>query len=93
MLVKKICCIYRKEFIFKFRYCFHYVSKGSEDCIIIHSNKVKWNQKRKKSYLFKFEIEGAKPKRDILIVFSKRGTNKTSLKLMYLQKNRNLLMN
>lgn len=60
------------------------VSKGSEDCIIIHSNKVKYKESKKKKNLiyFKFEIEGAKPKKDVSInVFQKEGQIRTSLKI------------
>lgn len=69
------------------------VSKGSEDCVIIHSKKVKYKESKKKKNLifFKFEIEGALPKKDISInVFQKEGQIRTSLKINVLaEENRN----
>ena len=72
------------------------VSKGDNDCVIIHSKKVKYTVSKKKKNLifFKFEIEGAKPKKDISInVYQKEGQIRTSLKINVLAEENRVFKN
>ena len=65
------------------------VSKEDEDYLMIHTEKVKYKESKKKKNLifFKFQIEGLKPKNGLSInVFQKPGQIKTSLKLDILAK-------
>ncbi len=65
------------------------VSKEDEDSLMIHTEKVKYKESKKKKNLifFKFQIEGLKPKKGLSInVFQKPGQIRTSLKLDILAK-------
>lgn len=60
------------------------VSKNDDDSILIHSEKVKYKESKKKKDLiyFKFEIEALKPKKNIALnVYQKEGQIRTSLNL------------
>ncbi len=70
---------------------FAYISvpKNEEECLMIHAEKVKFKESKKKKNLifFKFEIEGIKPKNNLTInVYQKVGQIRTSLQLDILAK-------